>query len=86
MGLAFGLELADEGQSLAKLAVEACFVLGEDGELVEVMPGAFGGSERGVDPGVGVLLSLAIEADGEQVVLNGANAVEAPGAIGQGLD
>ena len=66
---------------------EAGFVQGEDGELAGVAFGAGGCGHGGL--GLGVIdvgaFGVLLEAEGEEVGFHGAEAVEAPGGVGEGL-
>ena len=89
LGLSFalGLEGAELDEGFVELAGEAVLVQGEDGELADVVGGAYGGGEGVVGLGVAGLgaVDVVVQAEGEEVGFHGADAVEAPGSVGQGL-
>ena len=64
---------------------------GEDGDLAQMILGAVGDGEGGIGFGEicfggAVMVLLVDQADGEEIVFDGAEAVEAPSGVGQRLN
>ena len=79
-GFSFGLEFAEQLEVALKIAVDALFVHGEKCELGGLGLERFGVGEREVD-----FTALIGSAEGEHVIFDGSDSVEAPTVFGDGL-
>ena len=86
-GFANGLEGLQQGEVLLEAPVDALLVEGEELELLRLHGEDAGGGEGVVDLGVRRFKNAAVfaEAEGEEVVLDGADPIQTPAVGGDAL-